>query len=230
MKTFTIFFITLLLSATKVWAFPCPKNISAVNWADCTGKHTLVNGMTWEGWYKDGGPSGAGTLSLSSGIVIEGYASSISSYLTGLEGAVAYSDTKNIFFEGEMFINEYHGGVAMLGKLNLDFEDGIIGNSAMSDGTIFDGVVVFGRGTPVYTGMFTSPDKEVVYGTVTGPNTETYDSVEGAVRLKAVLDQIQKERKVLNEELFRLWNPVDQKQERKFNPNVIRNMPSSGNP
>ena len=76
METFTIFFITLLLSVTKVWAFPCPKSISVVNWSDCTGKHTLVTGMTWEGWYKDGGPSGSGTL-IFGGIVIEGYASVI---------------------------------------------------------------------------------------------------------------------------------------------------------
>ena len=81
----------------------CSYSAAVSSWHNCIGSTVLPNGMSWEGKYQRGCPSGKGKISGDFGY-IEGVITSSSGYLTGIRGVVYSKNVRLMSIEVKDFI------------------------------------------------------------------------------------------------------------------------------
>jgi len=80
----------------------CSYSAAVSSWHNCIGSTVLPNGMSWEGKYQRGCPSGKGKISGDFGY-IEGVITSSSGYLTGIRGVVYSKNVRLMSIEVKDF-------------------------------------------------------------------------------------------------------------------------------
>jgi hypothetical protein len=81
----------------------CSYSAAVSSWHNCIGSTVLPNGMSWEGKYQRGCPSGKGKISGDFGY-IEGVITSSSGYLTGIRGVLYLNNVRVMFLEVKDFV------------------------------------------------------------------------------------------------------------------------------
>ena len=111
LKTFPILF---LLFASDIYALKKCNGVNHYTWDNCTGSHTLQNGMFWKGEYQKGGPNGSGILSYDMGSY-EGVITSMSGIVTGIKGKMygLSKGTNILVMDAEWDMDELDGGTGV---------------------------------------------------------------------------------------------------------------------
>jgi len=110
----TISAIIFLLSTSNSYALSNCPGATPYTWNNCTGSHTLMNGMYWKGEYQRGGPNGSGELSYDGG-GIEGIITSQFGIVTGIKGYMygLSKGTKIPLMDADLDMDEIDGGTGV---------------------------------------------------------------------------------------------------------------------